>query len=147
MHAFAEAGTQPSVQTASPYVFNAAYPFGTLEQKISPVNFAAMHWPGPHTASRYRSSRMPPSGGEHLTSSCRSLTHAPPGGGHWGVPERSLTQPGVTDCARTDGVALRAVSATSIVKIFELLMSGGRPFISAFIPRLSGPPSLFLSRK
>ena len=80
--AFAEAGTQPSVQTASPYIFNAADPFGALEQKISPVNFVAMHWPGPHTASRYRSSRMPPSGGEHLTSPCRSVTHAPPGGGH-----------------------------------------------------------------
>jgi hypothetical protein len=43
MHAFAEAGTQPSVQTASPYIFNAAYPFATLEQKISPVIFVAMH--------------------------------------------------------------------------------------------------------
>src|SRR6266481_6637670 len=119
MHTAADAGTQPSVQTASPYVFNAAYPFGTLEQKISPVNFAAMHWPGPHTAVRYRSSRMPPSGGEHLTSSCRSLTHAPPGGGHCGAPERSLTQPGVTACARTAGAALSAARAINTVAIIE----------------------------
>src|SRR4051812_36853651 len=103
MHALAEAGTQPSVQTGSPYIFNAAYPLGTLEQKISPVSFLTMHWPGPHTASRYRSSRMPPSGGEHFTTACTSMAHAPPGGGHTVAPERFVTQPAVAGWARTGG--------------------------------------------
>src|SRR6266571_1881259 len=85
VHAWGAALTHPSVQTASPYLSNAADPFGTPEQKTSPL-ISVTHCPGPHTGTLYRSSRMPPYGGEHLTSPARSLRHVPPGGGHCTLP-------------------------------------------------------------
>jgi hypothetical protein len=85
LHASADAGMQPPVQTGSPNAVMVADPYISAEQNACP-NAVIRHFPGPHSILPSKVFTMPPKGGEQAISPVRVIRQVPPDGGQTTLP-------------------------------------------------------------